>query len=49
MVELGEEMKKLKGRLTPVSTKLGPRELPETEPPTRKHTQAGPRPPSAHI
>ena len=27
-----------------VSTNPDPRELPETEPPTRKHTQAGPRP-----
>ena len=31
-----------------VSTYPDPRELPETGPPTRQHTQAGPRPPT-HI
>ena len=31
-----------------VSTNLDPWELPEKEPPTKEHTQAGPRP-SAHM
>ena len=40
MVELGEGLKKLKGKTNPVgrpsvSTNPDPRELPETEPPAR--------------
>jgi hypothetical protein len=48
MEKLGEGLKALKEMATPqedqlMSTNLKPWELPETEPPTKEHTQVGPK------
>lgn len=54
MEELGEGLKALKEMGTPTGvptelTNLDPWELSETEPPTKEHTQAGPRPPRSYV
>ena len=45
--ELGEEREYTRGPTE--STHLYPRRLPETEPPTKENTRAGPRPPGTYI